>query len=139
MISHIMRAALVATLVLIASISLQAQTKTEEKAHAQPAPIVAPPSAQKEFKALVDVRNKAQAEYNAAIEHLPEFASAKAAQKALEDAAAKLPSALAWKAADDAVKDKAYAAMAETKLSSREYEPQIDPKSQELIFVKTKP
>lgn len=107
---------------------------------------IAPPADQARIKPFVEAESKAREALLAKTTALPESAKVKAAKeaydKALSDlntAAEKLPEHAAWKQAGAKALDEAYRILAEQKLSSREYRPELDPATSKLVFTKIAP
>lgn len=128
---------LVVVVMLMLATAVLAQTPTT--------PAIANPADQARIRPLVDAETKAREALLAKTATLPESAAVKAAKdaydKALADlntAAEKLPEHSAWKMAGAKALDTAYQILAEHKLSSREYRPELNAKG-ELVFTKVSP
>jgi hypothetical protein len=106
------------------------------------APLIATSEQQQRIKPLVDAETKARTALNAKIATLPEAKAYKDAEEALKKAgdalnkvAEALPENAAWKSASAKTLDEAYKILAEQRLSSREYRPELDQGGQ-LVFAK---
>lgn len=108
-------------------------------------PRAAGPADQARIRPLVDAETKAREALLAKTATLPESAAVKAAKDAYDKALAdlnkateKLPEHQAWKAAGAKALVEAHRILAEHKLSSLEYRPELNAKG-ELVFTKVSP
>lgn len=106
------------------------------------APLIADPAEQAKMKPLIAAETKAREQVLAKSATLPESAAVKAAKDAYDKAVAdfdkatrSLPEHAAWLKANAAVVSTAYQIMADHKLSSMDYKPELSPKG-ELVFLK---
>jgi len=106
------------------------------------APMIATSEQQQRIKPLVEAETKAREALNAKIATLPQAKAYKEAEEALKragdalnKAAETLPENGAWKLASAHTLDEAYKILAEQRLSSREYRPELDKQGQ-LVFAK---
>lgn len=100
---------------------------------------------QARIKPYVDAETKAREALLAKTSSLPESAKVKAAKEAydkavaeLNTAAEKLPEHEAWKLAGAKALDEAYRILADNKLSSREYRPELNSEGK-LVFARITP
>lgn len=134
-----------ATLAFITFLTMWAVLLIGKGVIAQNGATPAPPAEQARIKPLVEAETKAREALLAKTSTLPESAKVKAAKEAydkalteLNAAAEKLPEHDAWKQAGAKALDEAYRILAEQKLSSREYRPELNQAGQ-LVFTKITP
>lgn len=126
--------------VVIATISFAVLALAQDGGRLTPS--IANPADQARIKPLVEAETKAREALLAKTATLPESTAVKAAKEAydkalanLNAAAEKLPEHQAWKESGARALDEAYRILAENKLSSREYRPELNAKG-ELVFIK---
>lgn len=127
---------------LVALIVVAAMVITGRAIAQSTTPMIASPVEQARMKSLVTVETKAREMMLAKSATLPESAAVKAAKDAYDKAVASLekanrglPEHAEWLKANAAMVGAAYQIMADNKLSSMEYKPELNDKG-ELVFTK---